>query len=182
MSIWKWVKWPLLIIVVAFGVLVIWDVGRLMDVDKTNAAVTAIHAQKITMADVMGTNLPPVPNKAENEATVAGIDKNNNGIRDDVELAIFEKYSNDKKLRAATLQYAMELQMELTKVVNSSTLIAVIQEEGRGSLCILNNEVDRYIEGLVFNTEIRESKRKENLSKYMTSYALLNNEECDVLL
>ena len=53
----------------------------------------------------MGTNLPPQPYEPENDATVAGLDKNNNGIRDDVELAIFAKYPKSAKIRAAELQY-----------------------------------------------------------------------------
>ncbi len=62
-----------------------------------------------------GKHLPLTPNKEENDATVAGIDNNGNGIRDDVELAIFAKYPNSAKIRAAELQYAMALQLMIKK-------------------------------------------------------------------
>ena len=42
-KVWRWVKWPVIVVVVAYALLVIWDVFRLNDVDKTNAAVVAIH-------------------------------------------------------------------------------------------------------------------------------------------
>src|SRR3972149_3364926 len=135
-AVWRWVRWPLYILVAGYVLLVIYDVQRVFDIDKTNEAVAAIHAQKITLADVTGQNLPPVPDQAENDATIAGIDKNNNGIRDDVELAIFKKYPTSAKIRAAELQYAMALQLMLTKVTNTETWIAAAQEVGRGNLCI----------------------------------------------
>ena len=53
---------------------------------KTEEAVLRIHAQKITLDDVMGTKLPPEPSQELNDSTIEGIDANQNGIRDDVEL------------------------------------------------------------------------------------------------
>jgi len=179
-AVWRWVRWPLYILVAGYVLLVIYDVQRLFDIDKTNEAVAAIHAQKITLADVQGTNLPPIPDQAENDATVEGIDKNNNGIRDDVELAIFKKYPNSAKIRAAALQYASALQMELTKVFNSETLVAVIQQEGRASICLLDTETADELEKTIINTETRIRFQKEIYEKYMTSYALPNSNFCDV--
>ena len=117
-AVWRWVRWPVLVLGFLYAVLVGFRTFVLFDEEKTAEAVAQIHAQKITLADVMGTTLPPAPDQAENDATVAGIDKNNNGIRDDVELAIFKKYPNSAKIRAAELQYAMALQLMLTKVTN----------------------------------------------------------------
>ena len=61
------------------------------NLDKTNEQVAKIHNTKLTMDDVTGKNLPPDPG-AEADKTIAGIDANKNGIRDDVELAIFKEY------------------------------------------------------------------------------------------
>jgi hypothetical protein len=41
---------------------------------------------------INGLRLPPEPNEEENNATLVGIDSNDNGVRDDVERAIYIKY------------------------------------------------------------------------------------------
>ncbi len=179
-AVWRWVKWPVFVVVVAYAVLVIWRVFVLFDEDKTAAAVADIHAQKITLADVEGKNLPPVPDKAENDATVAGIDKNSNGIRDDVELAIFEKYSSDKKSRAAALQYAMAEQMYLTEVFNTETWKAVAEETGRAGLCLLDSTVDwEELQNLVSNTSLRKETRTKAF-EFITSHGSAGGTPCDI--
>jgi len=103
---------------------------------KTDAQVEKIHATKLTLDDVLGKNLPPDPG-AEADKTVAGVDANKNGIRDDVELAIFKEYPNSAKTRAVLLQYALALQMEVVQpIVNKETVIAVAQDSGRAHLCV----------------------------------------------
>ena len=136
-QVWHFVRWPLLVLALAYAALVIYRIPAVGEAQRTKVAVAAIQAQKITMADVLGTNLPPVPYEPENDATVAGIDKNNNGIRDDVERAIFAKYPNDAKIRAAELQYALDQQILVTEVFNSQTWIAAAEQnsnEFRGQL------------------------------------------------
>ena len=73
------------------------------NLDKTNEQVVKIHNTKLMMDDVIGKNLPPDPG-AEADKTVQGIDANKNGIRDDVELAIFKAYPDSAKTRAVMLQ------------------------------------------------------------------------------
>ncbi|MDO8429784.1 MAG: hypothetical protein Q7S73_00245 [bacterium] len=151
-----------------------------MERQKTEEVVKKIQAQKITLADVMGENLPPKPDPALKDATIEGIDANNNGIRDDVELAIFKLHPDSARIRAAELQYAMALQNELANVFNSETLVATIQEEGRGNICILDLERTQEIEKLVFNTEIRKKTKEDLYKKFMTSYTLPNSNYCDI--
>lgn len=43
---------------------------------------------------INGHVLPPMPNKTLNDATLLGIDSNNNGVRDDVEIWIYETYKD----------------------------------------------------------------------------------------
>ncbi len=178
--LWGWLKWPVFALVMAYAVLVGWRTFWLFDAEKTTEAVAAIHAQKLTLADVEGANLPPQPDQAENDATVAGVDRNNNGIRDDVELAIFKKYPNDKKARAAALQYAMTEQMYLTRVYNVETWKAVAEEVGRAGICVLEARGDRKIvDDIVFNTQIRKDF-KERVFEYITSYGSAGGTPCDV--
>jgi len=67
---------------------------RFSYINNRDTALDKINSTVLTLADVMGENLPKKPDQILNDSTIAGIDANNNMIRDDVELAIFEKYPN----------------------------------------------------------------------------------------
>ena len=180
-AVWRWARWPVyaaLVLALMFVALVIWRMFVLADNDQTKVDVARIHATKLTWSDING-ELPPEPDTAENNATLAGVDSNSNGIRDDVERTIYLKYKDTPRVAIAALQYAKELQMEFTEVRNSETLVAVIQEEGRGFGCVYGNE--KIVKDLVFNTEVRKQFREDIRRKYMVSYALLNGEDCDII-
>ena len=135
-KIFKILKWAFLILVGLFIILIIGRVIYLNNQAKTDAQVIKIHNTKLTLDDVMGKNLPPDPG-ALTDATVQGIDANNNGIRDDVELAVFKEYPNSAKTRAVLLQYALVLQTEITEpIVNKDTATAVSEEDSRAFDCI----------------------------------------------
>jgi len=53
--------------------------------------------------------LPPDPGEA-GKATLAGIDSDNDGVRDDIEIAIYKRYPNDSLKRDALIQGAKALQ------------------------------------------------------------------------
>ena len=89
----KILKWTGIVVVAGFVGLVIVRMFVLDAKEKTAEQVAKIHATKLTLDDVFGKNLPPEPS-AEADKTVQGIDANENGIRDDVELAIFKEYPN----------------------------------------------------------------------------------------
>ena len=169
--------------------------------NKTNNAVSFINSQKITLNDVMGKNLPPQPDEKINNSTVAGVDANHNYIRDDVELAIFKEYPNSAKVRAAELQYAQALQLELIKVFNSDTLVAALQKEDAGSLCIgetgpqvslkdthdeivsglaVGNNRMKEVDNLVVNTDMRKKMESNIINKYMISYLSPAEDKCDI--
>ena len=121
----------------AFAILVVVRMFHFYNLKKTNEQVAKIHATKLTMDDVIGKSLPPDPG-AEADKTVAGIDANQNGIRDDVELAIFKEYPNSAKTRAVLLQYALALQMEVIQpIVNTETVTEVVGgEQSRADICV----------------------------------------------
>ena len=177
--IWRFLRWPLLVLALGFVILVAWRLKLLYELDDTNAAVAKIHANRLTWDDVFGP-LPVEPDKEANDATLAGIDANDNGIRDDVERAIYFKYKDSAREAAPAFQYAKALQMEFTDVYNSATLVAVIQEESRATLCIGDNDGRiEEIENLVFNNKARQDASEELYEKYMTSYTL-PNDGCDL--
>src|SRR5262245_30563314 len=124
----KVIKWIVLGFAGFMVLLIIIRIPHNMNVRKTNAQIEKIHNTKLTLADVMGDNLPHDPG-IEADKTIAGVDANNNGIRDDVEIAIFSKYPNSPKIRAVLLQYALALQMEMIQPhINKGVAIAVAQE------------------------------------------------------
>jgi len=139
----KILKWAGIILLLAFLVLVGFRLKYHIDLEKTNEQVAKIHATKLTLDDVMGKNLPPDPGEAADD-TVAGIDVNTNGIRDDVELAIFKVYPNSPKTRAPLLQYALSLQMEFTQpFINKGVVTAVAEEWSRAGDCVADSLVPR---------------------------------------
>ena len=104
---WKKIVWRTGAVVLAlYVIIVIARIPHAYDKQRTDAAVAKIHATKLTLNDVTGKNLPPDPAFAKATAgkpgagpddTIEGIDANHNGIRDDVELAIFKEYPNSRK-------------------------------------------------------------------------------------
>ena len=182
-----------MVLVIAYAALVAYRIPAVGEKQRTADTVAAIQAQKVTMADVMGTALPPVPYEPENDATVAGIDKNNNGIRDDVELAIFAKYPNSAKIRAAELQYAMALQTEMTQVFNSDTWKAAAIQDDRSYQCIgetyprtdlqefikITDARSNEVEKLVYNTQMRKDAQYK-VSTFTTSFGSPDTDFCDI--
>jgi cell division protein FtsI/penicillin-binding protein 2 len=166
--------------------------------EKTPEIIAKIRNTKLTIDDVMGKNLPPEPDPLIKDATLAGVDVNQNNIRDDVELAIFKQYPNSAKMRAQLLQYAMSLQLMMTvPFVNKDIAGALIEENGRAYLCIgseippedfLKNskkiieETDslvKFVEDLQFNSIDRKNAEK-NFYKKVRSYGQSPNKECDI--
>ena len=182
-AIWRWSRWPVYLLLILFVVFIVWRSTVLFDMGKTNEAVAAIHAQHITLADVTGdTMVKTGVDQATYDATVAGVDSNNNGIRDDVEIAIFKKYPNSEKIRAAEMQYAMTEQMYLTRVYNTETWKAVTEEVGRAQSCILEVNANRKeVEALVFNTQLRKDAQN-GAFEYTTGHGDAPGDSCDVNL
>lgn len=182
---WRVLRWPLGAIVLLFVALFLYELVKYPQ--RSRDTVAAIHAQRLTMSDVDGSNLPPAPDPNLVDATVKGIDANHNGIRDDVELAIFKKYPNDIKTRSAALQYVMMEQMYLTHVFNTATWKAVAEESGRANVCLIElklgyrqtSDLAEVIEALVYNTNDRV-RALEAAHKNITSYGAADGQACDV--
>jgi hypothetical protein len=184
---------------IAFGTLlvigVIIRIPHVLEVEKTKEQVAKIHATKLTLSDVTGENLPPDPG-AEADKTVAGIDENTNGIRDDVELAIFKEYPDSARVRAALLQYALALQIQSTlPVSNRETATASVEDnESRALTCLWSlssrddmgkfteetEKNEKFIKDLQFNTEERKIQAHD-FYNLVGSYSMSHG-GCDVNL
>ena len=196
-------KIPLIVfgtLAVFYFVLVIIRMFHFYNLDKTNEQVAKIHNTKLTMDDVMGKNLPPDPG-AEADKTIQGVDANKNGIRDDVELAIFKKYPDSAKIRAVLLQYALALQMEaVQEIINTDVVVATIQEEDRADICVADTLVPRktpesareysdiekidvyinFVKNKQLNTETRKKTRADFYEKIGSYNSLPRARVCDI--
>lgn len=175
-------------------------IPHVLEVQKTKLQVAKIHATKLTIDDVMGKNLPPEPG-TEADKTIVGIDANKNGIRDDVELAIFKEYPDSAKTRAALLQYALALQLgALQPILNKDVVTAVVEIESKGDGCLADGLVPRktpessrsslemskinsytnFVKERQLNTEQRK-KYRSTFYDHLGSYSL-DDSSCDVSL
>jgi hypothetical protein len=73
--------------------------------------------------EVNGHRLPPEPDPALNNATLGGVDSNHNGVRDDVERKIYEKYPV-KLQRELMMDQARVFQKTMIKSVDEAKEIA----------------------------------------------------------
>jgi len=193
-KILKVLKWVAVAIAAAFILLVIIRIPVVVNKKATEVQVAVIHNTKLTLDDVMGTNLPPDPG-AEADKTVAGIDANKNGIRDDVELAIFKEYPESAKTRAVLLQYALALQMDVIQPFeNTENVTEVSKEQSRAYDCVWQSllsikdynayikESDKlyaFVDGRQRNTPERKNSR-EKFAEQIRSYSESDNQVCDI--
>jgi hypothetical protein len=172
-TILKILKWAFLVLLGLFIILVIGRGIYRFNQAKTDEQVIKIHNTKLTIDDVMGKNLPPDPGILA-DATVQGIDANNNGIRDDVELAVFKEYPNSAKTRAVLLQYALAMQMEaIQPIFNQDVVVAVTQEGDRAYLCVGEILIKDVKNEKIMN---KYSEDKKNLRSFVEKRQL-NTEE-----
>jgi len=163
--------------------------------EKTPEIIAKIRNTKLTIDDVMGKNLPPEPDPLIKDATLAGVDVNQNNIRDDVELAIFKQYPNSAKMRAQLLQYAMSLQLMMTvPFVNEEIATKLIEKNSTASQCIgsdiptddfknflnITEKLRKFVEEKHFNTLDRKNRENDIYKKVRISGDL--GTECDINL
>ncbi len=89
-------------------------------IQATYDDVSSPMVSVIVYKEINGHRLPPEPDEALNNATLLGIDSNNNGVRDDVERYIILRFAQEeypKTRTALALQYAWAEQ----KVIESPT-------------------------------------------------------------
>jgi len=192
-NIKKILKWGVITISALYIGLVLVRIPHFYNLKKTQEQVAKIHATKLTLDDVMGKNLPPDP-RSEADKTVQGVDANQNGIRDDVELAIFKEYPDSAKTRAVLLQYALALQMEMTQSLeNTGTVGAVAEKVSIGYLCVgkivsredmskyieVSDNLRNFVETIQLNTENRK-EYQENFYKNLKSGEVPRGISCDI--
>jgi len=111
---------------------------------------------------INGITVAPAPDPAANNSTLAGIDSNNNGVRDDVERKIAEKFTSPE-VYAKFLKYAKSEQLILVSELPKDRVSALTLI--KATTCELNNigriSVQLNIEDMLANTPQRVAKLKE---------------------
>jgi len=72
--------------------------------------------------EIDGHTLPPEPNKAINNSTLLGIDVNHNGVRDDVERWIYERFGKDSEYPKTKIAIAMQYAQATQKILETPTI------------------------------------------------------------
>lgn len=196
-------KWTFIsvstIIIVLFFIFIFTRFFHYKKEERTRGQISLIHSAKISLADVMGSNLPPYPENPN--ASIVGVDVNLNGIRDDVELAIFQKYPESARARAGLLQYAQTQQMMLSQpFINEEIATEIAKEDSRADKCLADivapredsesfrtysdlikiEEYISFVEDLHFNTNERK-KAKEDFFGLVRSFSDLEQKgKCDI--
>lgn len=78
----------------------------------------------------------PMPDPKKNDATVGGVDSDNDGIRDDVQRWINETYSSQPNVKLAMKQYAVAFQQKLLTVDNKEQNIRMTYLAFEASDCL----------------------------------------------
>lgn len=101
---------------------------------------------------INGIAVPPEPNPTINNATIAGVDINNNGVRDDVERKIATLSNNDidysNNLLHATLYQA--------RITNDTTKISAIKNK-LACISLINDESVNLIKSYYSNNPERDT-------------------------
>lgn len=115
------------------------------------------------MEVINGITVPPEPAPSINNATLAGVDVNANGVRDDVEREI-AKSSQSNANFVTSVEYARQLQSLLKNqtVPTSSTEAMHIYMR---PICAIQGKQSEYVDikykPLIFNTPARKAKYRE---------------------
>ncbi len=137
--------------------------------DSNEATITIKQSNKPEV--INGYTLPPEPDPKINNATLLGIDSNNNGVRDDVERKIIKKFSKKlhielmmdyvkiyQRILEHSIGDAFMLQKEISKVIDCSIYLGRIDSEIESDDWIENID---WRENIMFNTPQRVKKYLE---------------------
>lgn len=71
---------------------------------------------------INGQPVPPSPDPVANAATVAGIDTNSNGVRDDIDIRLAEQFGGDGTAYGISIQHARSVQSAMVAPSEASAL------------------------------------------------------------
>ncbi len=119
---------------------------------------------------INGITVPPEPAPSVNNATLAGVDSNNNGIRDDVERVIATIFGNTDQYKVVSFA-VQSAQSGIVSSLNDSRFYMTRYKcnIGLGSIDPLNYEA---LHRIIFNTKIRRDVFLRTLPESGTAYTI----------
>lgn len=119
---------------------------------------------------INGITVPPAPDSVANNATLAGVDSNNNGVRDDVErlIAITNSSTSQQRKTTSRISAAMKAQIALTATIQNSS----DYRKYECNVTDLGAEDGVVLHHAIFNTKERRELYKNSLPAAGTSYTL----------
>lgn len=112
---------------------------------------------------INGINVPADPGEV-GKTTLEGIDSNNNGVRDDIEIMLAQEYGNDKEKYDIAFEQAVIVQKlfntEQTRDVETMSAAQLLSKAYRCS-SDENREIFKKVKSEYFNTQDRQAKRQE---------------------
>jgi len=105
----------------------------------------------VQMEKINGIEVPPEPDAVKNNATLAGVDVNKNGVRDDIDRKIATSYPNEKENIENIIK--LEEMVLLGEDRNNSNINL------HNHLCNSGVITDADIYGIVYNTDARRSQQ-----------------------
>ncbi|PHR54781.1 MAG: hypothetical protein COA44_12175 [Arcobacter sp.] len=133
------------------------------DSSNTETPITENNTtQKVIV--INGHTLPPEPDEALNNSTLAGIDSNNNGVRDDVERKIY--LNNDKEISRQILLQSAKIEqkwLEANNLISNAKEWQTLTYPKLGCMVHVyrKNNINLFksgTESYVFNSKIRIEK------------------------
>ncbi len=132
---------------------------------------------------VNGISVPPTPDPVKNNATLTGIDSNNNGLRDDAEIMIASLTKKDA-YESYVLQISKLVQRLATESILSQTEYNTIQTQ---IYCLNSKRAQQEkeilsiqdIEASIVNSRERSAKFTENDSKYASGWTSAGGATCN---
>ena len=134
---------------------------------KLNAITSNAVALEI-YKEISGHRLPPEPDSTINNATLLGVDTNDNGVRDDVERWIYEEYKEKHPIHIDIAMQAgraykqvletPERALEIREKVNGPLFCASYYQfdaEEFGDKKLINERIDAPVKSKYFNTKER---------------------------
>lgn len=123
-----------------------------------------------TVEKINGIEVPPAPDKTKNNATLAGVDSNSNGVRDDVERDVAKLSGNE-----VTFKNSMDIAKELGVFAKATAEIKKTDIDNiyNNIMCkdyavykSTGKSIEKVINEIIFNTK----ERKDAFTKATLSY------------
>ncbi len=154
--------------------------GSLLGLKEGNTTLQAKYEGKVSNTvtvvvykEINGYILPPEPDKTINNATLLGVDSNDNGVRDDVERYVIKTYGKEKIAVEIGFQVARAYNVVIENPDNAEETTKVM-EDAQDCESYFKNYADLFGDPLVLNQEINTKQfesmilnTKERIGAYL---------------